>query len=111
MKEGQRLWLDLSDCALTQVRLPEGEQTFYELLDLGGNELADLSFLGRLEGSELVFSHSGEADYGSIADCGFYTVTLLDCPLDRQVEAEEKLGSYRVTFMTGEEYHAAQKEG
>lgn len=111
MKEGQRLWLDLSDCALTQVCLPEGEQTFYELLDLGGNELADLSFLGRLEGSELVFSHSGEADYGSIADCGFYTITLLDCPLDRQVEAEEKLGSYRVTFMTGEEYHAAQKEG
>ncbi len=98
--------VDLRGNGLRELVLPAVR---YDSLILCGNPIDDLSALYGANGGKLVFDYSDGVDFAALAQTGFSTIVVLDCPLDQQVAVKDALGSYRVKYMTAQEFIDSEK--
>ena len=98
--------VDLRGNGLRELRLPAVR---YDSLILLGDPIDDLSTLEGASGTRLVFDYSAGVDYAALAQTGFTQLVVLDCPLDTQVVLKDTLGSYRVKYMTAQEFIDSEK--
>ncbi len=98
--------VDLRSNGLRELVLPAVR---YDSLILLGNPIDDLSALEGAHGSKLVFDYSAGIDYAALAQTDFSTIVVIDCPLDQQVALKDTLGSYRVKYMTAQEFYDSEK--
>lgn len=93
--------LDLSRNNIVELSLPVSK---YRRLDLMGNSIADLSDVVAASGSAVVFDYNDGIDFGAFSNKPFQKYSVLNCPLDRQVEISSVLGKHAVHFITEAEY-------
>ncbi len=98
--------VDLRGNGIRELSLPAVR---YDSLILCGNPIDDLSTLEGASGTKLVFDYSAGIDYTALAQTGFTKFIVLDCPLDTQVALKDTLGTYRVQYMTTQEYNDSEK--
>lgn len=103
-KPGSYVTLNLSDNQITSiVSLPR--DCSYSYLAINGNPLEDLAFLeysSGPQGNNIFFDYLEGADYNDIANSGFGTFYMIDCPLNQKV-AMEDIFSSSIHFSTTEE--------
>lgn len=90
------LILDFSGNDLTNIALPQNCKYYH--LALLDNPQLDLSSLSGLNGTYLFFDFPAQVPLQTLQDLAFSNISIVGCPLDRQVEIEEGLsGEHLVT--------------
>ena len=83
------LTLDFSGNDLTNITLPQNCKYYH--LALLDNPQLDLSSLSGLNGTYLFFDFPAQVPLQTLQDLAFSNMSIVGCPLDRQVEIEEGL--------------------
>ena len=93
--------LDVSHNSIASLNIPKVN---YRYLSLFGNPVSDLSAVNGTTGRTLVFDYKADIDFASLANSDYYDYYVIDCPLDKQVEISDILGSYKVHFVSEQEF-------
>lgn len=103
--------LDLSNNQITELILNiDGNGTInFGDIRLYGNNISDFSALSRISSSKLAFEYNENIDFIALAERDYYNYYVINCPLDKQVNIGEILGSYRTEFVTEQEFLQSQK--
>lgn len=98
-KDDSYLMVDLCGNSLQTLQLPQN--CGFTQLSVLDNPSLDLSTLKGVKGWNLYFDFPAEVELQTLKDLSFYTLCIVGCPLDRQVEVEEGLSTE--TLMTKDE--------
>jgi Leucine-rich repeat (LRR) protein len=90
-KEGSYLTVDLSSNRLQALQLPLG--CTYQQLAVLDNPALDISTLKSAKGWDLYFDLPADIPLQTLQELSFYSLCIVGCPLDRQVELEEGLST------------------
>ena len=93
--------LKLANNRLTEFVLPLGS---YSVVEIYGNAITDISSLASRKMSTVALDYNEQCDYAALKTDGVYNIYLFNCPLDKQVEISETVGSYRIEYISVEEY-------
>lgn len=92
--------LDLSSNKISTLALSPSKT--YESVLVYNNPLTTLSNVKDIKGLTIAISYFEGIDLKEISK-GYFHLSIVDCPLDKQVAIEKEVGRYSVTFSTSEE--------
>ena len=92
--------LDLSSNNISELALT-GSKT-YEAVLVYNNPLKSLDSVKNIQGMNIAISYFDGIDLKEISK-GYLRLSIVDCPLDKQVAIEDEVGRYAVTFCTAKE--------
>lgn len=95
------LVLDLSSNNVSKLMLHASSK--YTYLSIYNNPLESLEGIELVSGYYTIFSYIDNNYLDKLHDRFSYGITILDCPLDQQVNVEDTIGKYWVTFSTLQE--------
>ena len=93
--------VDLSFNYIKTGMILERSFSEFNLIALHGNPIDALWGVNSKKGTRLIVTYNEKMDF-SVLKGGYYYYDIVDCPLDKQVEINEKLGG-SVSFITPEE--------
>ena len=92
--------LDLSSNEISTLALT-GSKT-YEAVLVYNNPLKSLDSVKNIQGMNIAVSYFDGMDLKELSK-GYLRLSIVDCPLDKQVAIEDEVGRYSVTFCTAKE--------
>lgn len=92
--------LDLSNNQISEIELASGKK--YESVLFYSNPLTTLDKVKDIKGMTIAISYFEGIDLKEIKK-GYFKLSIVDCPLDKQVAIEKEVGKYSVSFVTAEE--------
>ena len=92
--------LDLSNNNISQIELASGKN--YQSVLIYNNPLTTLDNVKQIQGLTIAISYFDGIKLQEIKD-GYLKLSIVDCPLDKQVAIEKEVGRYKVSFVTAEE--------
>ena len=92
--------LDLSNNNISTLSLASGKT--YESVLIYSNPINSLDNVKNIKGLTIAISYFEGIKLAEIKN-GYFRLSIIDCPLDKQVAIEKEVGRYAVTFSTSEE--------
>ena len=92
--------LDLSNNQISQIELASGKK--YQSVLFYNNPLKSLDSVKDIKGMTIAVSYFDGIDLKELKK-GYFRLSIVDCPLDKQMAIEKEVGRYSVSFVTAEE--------
>ena len=99
--------LDLSNNQISKLALASSKT--YESVLVYSNPLTTLDNIKQIKGLTIAISYFEGIDLKEISK-GYLRLSIIDCPLDKQLAIEKEVGRYSVTFSTSEEKEKDTKQ-
>ena len=101
------VYADFSDNRIEELTIPSLN---YSFLDVCLNNIEDHGDLNAASGAYLALDYNESIDLAALAAADYGEIYIVDCPLDKQLDVEDALGSYKVYFMTESEVRESMSE-